>query len=480
MRLKFSVISVSVILSIILQTNLRAEYIFLKDGQIKQGEITSETADTVVLKGIDKKTAAIKRDVILRILYTEIYLGKVFVQKNDGKNIVCYMVNEDRETYTFRLDLYKNDEFILQREEVLFIARGNPSGLSMTSDPEFETVAVKWFPPYNQVKVYRVYVKSESDANFVLNGETKSKEYVIKNLKSNAKYVAVVKAVDEANDESQPSNEIKFLTKNRAPLPPENAKFENTSKKDGTVKYKINWNAAVDTDGKVTGYKIYKIFKGETSFSADVKKTEFVFADNEDADAVEVISVDELGAESKKKVIYIKARKEFSVGVSPAVMFPLSDLRKLSEIAYGAVINGAFSNYFFDNFEFGFTWGIYNLVGKESYLEPESSLNMVIISPLTLNAGYAFHPISQLRVTPALHAGTCFVYMNYNHFDMISSSEKAVTGFEIVPAAGLSLEMRYDINDDFFVDVLSNVMFIFEKETTLSFCAVSAGGGMRF
>ncbi|MBN1500379.1 MAG: hypothetical protein JW982_09490, partial [Spirochaetes bacterium] len=124
---------------LVFQIDLFAEYVFLKNGDIKKGAIVSETASTIVLKAVDKKTYSIERNTILRILYTEIYLGKVFVQKNDGKNVVCYMVDENRETYTFRLELYKPVEFVLTREEVLFIARGNPSGLELINDADYET-----------------------------------------------------------------------------------------------------------------------------------------------------------------------------------------------------------------------------------------------------------------------------------------------------------------------------------------------------
>ena len=56
---------------------LNAEYVFTKDGAIKEGEIISENASLIVLYTKDKRRLTINRDDIMRILYTELYMGNI-------------------------------------------------------------------------------------------------------------------------------------------------------------------------------------------------------------------------------------------------------------------------------------------------------------------------------------------------------------------------------------------------------------------
>ncbi len=92
------------------------EYIFLRDGQIVEGTIVSESAKTVSLKKKDNKKETYQRENIMRILYTELYMGKVYVQKIDGKGVTGFMVDEDRLTYTFRRELNDPAEFTIPRD----------------------------------------------------------------------------------------------------------------------------------------------------------------------------------------------------------------------------------------------------------------------------------------------------------------------------------------------------------------------------
>ena len=110
-------------------SSLHAEYIFIKDGSIIKGNIISDNTGAILFKTTDGKKQSIKRGDIMRILYTELTMGKILVQKKNGDNLTAFMVDEDRETYTFRNDLYKPQEFKLNRNEVLFVAERAPSGM---------------------------------------------------------------------------------------------------------------------------------------------------------------------------------------------------------------------------------------------------------------------------------------------------------------------------------------------------------------
>ena len=125
----FKRILLPVIAGLLLSIPLNSGYVFTKDGGIVEGTITSDPAAAVTVRQKDSRARQIPHASNLRILYTEFYMGKVNVQKKDGKNVVCYMADEDRESYTSRKELYNPEELKLRSDHVLFITRGNPSGL---------------------------------------------------------------------------------------------------------------------------------------------------------------------------------------------------------------------------------------------------------------------------------------------------------------------------------------------------------------
>jgi len=113
---------------------LHAEFIFLKDGSIIDGQIIKDAPASITVRDKEKKVKTIPRNNIMRILYTELKMGKVYIQKRDGESIVAFIVDEDRNTYTIRTNLYKPVEIILKRSDILFIAEKNPSGLKVDGD----------------------------------------------------------------------------------------------------------------------------------------------------------------------------------------------------------------------------------------------------------------------------------------------------------------------------------------------------------
>jgi hypothetical protein len=82
----------------------RSEYLFRKDGSIIQGKITGESAKNVTIRKADGKVERVERSDLMRILYTQLYMGKVYIRLTTGKVLDGYMVDEDQDTYTFRKD----------------------------------------------------------------------------------------------------------------------------------------------------------------------------------------------------------------------------------------------------------------------------------------------------------------------------------------------------------------------------------------
>jgi len=78
----------------LLQGALFAEYVYLKDGQVIQGKIISEDQREITVQTkFQKKT--IRRDEILRIMYGERKMEKIFMLMNDGTTRIGYKVDED-------------------------------------------------------------------------------------------------------------------------------------------------------------------------------------------------------------------------------------------------------------------------------------------------------------------------------------------------------------------------------------------------
>ena len=315
----------------------------------------------------------------MRLLYTELYMGKVYVQKTDGKNIICYMVDEDRESYTFRKELYSPEEFKLKRDMVLFMARGNPTGLEGETDTH--SVDLKWFPPYNPVKRYRIYKKGPEDKKFILADETGSKSITLKDLKSNTKYQLHVTAVDDAGDESIPSNELTITTKNVAPDKPVITKVELLP----AGGYRIAWNPSTDPDGRMTGYKLYKRIDGENRVLAETKKTEYVISLSDLTESMFITAYDDLKAESELSRIYFGHRPEIGISVSPAFIYPAGNLKDMADYGYGASLRLEMSNYFIEQLELSAELSCYTLPGKDlDFPEAESKINGFILAPLML------------------------------------------------------------------------------------------------
>lgn len=454
--------------------NLHAEYIFLKDGNIIQGQIVSEDATELIILKTDKKQVTVKRSDTMRVLYTEIYLGKIFIQLTNGKNIGCYMVDEDRESYTFRMELYNPEEFKYKRDQVLFIARGNPTGLEGTADTT--SAELKWFPPYQPAKSYRVYIKAAKEKDYRLADETSTNNIKLKGLSSNTKYTVRVTAIDKTGDESLPSNEFIFTTKNIAPPAPVISKIEKLASGD----FKISWKESADSDGKTMGYRVYKKLDGTDTMLTELKKTEYVLKNNEQYDAIYVAAFDDLKDESAHSRVYFDHPPVKGTGIYPVFLLPLGKLADLSDFGLGITVKYEMSNYFLKQLELGAEASIVYLPGKSGYLENESKSNGIILVPVMFNAGYAFYPLEKLAVIPYASIGATCVFYDYNYYDIPTSSEKNVSDVEFDFSAGMGLNSRYEISESIYAAAAVDYRIFFEDSGSFEYLTLSVGAGMRF
>jgi hypothetical protein len=69
-----------------------------------------------------------KKD-ILRIIFDAEYKNKIYIYKLNGDVIEAFIVNEDRESYTYRTDLASSKETVLKKSQVNLISRQKLAGI---------------------------------------------------------------------------------------------------------------------------------------------------------------------------------------------------------------------------------------------------------------------------------------------------------------------------------------------------------------
>ncbi len=238
----------------------RAEVVFLRDGRVVEGKVLGETPAAVTVKKGDGSTAVYARGAVLRILYTQIYMGKVYINKTDGKVLEAYIVDEDQDNYTVRMDINKPQEFTIKRVDVLFMVRKNPTGLNGRVSRKH--VDLTWNPPYNPVKKYKIYVRSMG-GEYREAGTSLGTRFRVTGLNCNMQYIAKVTAVDRDNYESLPSNEFKIVTQKGKPVPPRGVRITKmTSDRNRVYTARLAWNRAEDPcGGIINNYHVYlKVF----------------------------------------------------------------------------------------------------------------------------------------------------------------------------------------------------------------------------
>ena len=453
---------------------LRAETVFLKDGMILDGTIVSESGGAIRVRLKDKTTKSILRANITRILYTELYMGKQFVQKTDGKGIICYVVDEDKDTYTFRMELYNPQEFKLKRSEVLFMARGNPSGLE--GEAKTDSVALKWFAPYNEVKYYKIYARAATDKDFVMVDEPRSKSAVIKKLKSNTKYVFYVTAIDSSGDESLPSNEFTIATVNLPPAAPDIDPVVIMPNGD----INVTWNPCTDPDGKLAGYKVYKMTDGKSEVVADLKTPGYTIPSGTKYDYIYVAAYDDLKAESEKARVFIGYVPSIGISLHPGVMVPFGKLADAAKSGYGAGLKFDMSSYFLTKLELKAETGFFYLPGKKKFVEKENAVNSVIIVPMMINGGYSFYPVTDFGFTPYLGAGAAFVRYDYTYFGIIESKKINPVKNDVDFALSAGADVRYTWRLRYFMGASADYKIIFEKSRKLMALNATLCAGMWF
>ena len=455
---------------IIMSGSLFAEYVFLKDGSIVKCRIEAETATSITARMPDGKAVTFSPRNIIRILYTELYMGKIFVNKTDGTVIEAYMVDEDQTSYTFRKELYSPKEFTVKRDEVLFTTRKNPSGLS--GEAKSDRIEITWKAPYTPVNKYKIYFKSGGD--YKLYGDTNSTSATLKGLKGNTLYFIKVTAIDKEGYESLPTNEIKIKTENTLPDAPAGIRITTKPEKNAEkMTATITWKAAFDVDGAIKSYKLYrKDVKGLTPAGETNKTTYQVSGLDADKSYRFILrSVDDKNSESDdSRTFSATMLKGYDVSLEFLYILPFGDFKKINDVGYGVLANCARENTLFYDLDIGIALGCWMYSGAE---DVESSYMI----PLVATAMYRYAVSDSFFIAPRIALGMSYNSVSYKVESElytgygIDKETKSKNSIEPIAMAGLSV--NYEFLDFWAIGLGANYGIIYETGGIMSFATVN-------
>ncbi len=437
-----------------------AEFVFINDGSILKGSIVAEDAKTITLQTEDGKKQKISRDIIMRILYTKLNMGKIFVQKKNGKSFTAFMVDEDQDTYTFRNDLYKPEEFKVKREDVLFLAERTPSGLE--GEAGTDSITLIWYPPYDKMEKYNIYVKMKPEEQYKLYDTTGTNSYTMENLPGNTRYFIRVTGIDARNEETPPGNELEITTLNSPPSEPESLVQEKQP--DGSLNLK--WNAATDRDGIIIKYVIFTMEDDKRKVLAETPETNYKLAAGASFKGLYILAVDNNGAESDD-VRFPRMEKEFiSLSFYPGMFMPLGHLGEMLGPAFGASLNLTYNGLMYNALEAGIETGCFYMLGKDSMDKANQESKMGLFAPLYIYAGWKFYLDDDMSLTPYITCGAAFLYMDYTSRDWYSYEVSSKTMQDYGPAANLGLAFTYRLSDANYATI----------RTSFGYMPMSGGG----
>jgi hypothetical protein len=448
-----------------------AEYVFKKDGSIIKGSIVADEIATISLKKEAGGVERINRQDIMRIVYTDLYMGKVYARLTSGEVAEGYQVDEDRDNYFFRKDINKPAEFTLSRKKVMFIARTNPTDLKGTASTEFINVA--WSPPFKPAKSYKIYIRDvkEKEEKFKVAGETDELVYKLKNLHKSWSYEVYATAVSDTGEESLPSEKIIV---NTLPDFPENLMLtEILSEDKQRVTLTFGWTDVADPLSRVKSYSIYEIVDGERKKRGTSKGGEFVIRDYpaEGRHWFSLVAVNDLGTESDEvKTVYDAGFKLYIRGLGSYV-YPMGVMRKMAASGYGGLIDLGLST---KNLSLGLETGVYTYNCTED-------INSMLMFPVLIEFNYRMPLFWHFLFRPVIKAGGSYDMIKYVVHDVTNpliTSTTTSKGFDPMVSAGGYLQ--FEILDRISIFGGTEFSTIFQKSGRMSFLNGSFGAEIIF
>jgi len=436
----------------------KAEVIFKKDGSLVKGTITRDGTRNIVVRTDNGKIVSIPRREIMRILYTKMYMGKVYVRLTNGDVLGVYKVDEDQDTYTFRKELYKPNEFKVKREKVMFIARSNPTDLK--AEAEETGINLEWLPPFKPPKKYRVYLAGPG-FDFKVIAEPDKPAYEIEDLESNTTYIVKVTAIDHQNVESLPTDQVKVKTGNIPPSTPGSVIKEELDR--GGMQ--ITWSSSRDDDGTVKKYIVFGATENERKKLGDTETTGYTIENTAAYIFLEVVAVDDLGGMSDPAIVRtgpLEKRLEFSTGI----FIPMGHFADLADTGYGCTVTLSWRDIFMPRLFGGISAGFYYLPGDEYTNKVMKETRCVFFIPIFMHIGYRYALSDKVFLSPYLSAGVVYMNMPYVEKDSTSLNfeEENRQMTSIGPAAEAGITVQYQLGKSIVMGIKAGQGLLVKRE----------------
>lgn len=443
-----------------------AEFVFKKDGSIIKGAIVADDVATISVKGESGTVERIDRTDIMRIIYTDLYLGKVYARLTTGEVIEGYQIDEDRDDYFFRKDITKPEEFTIPRRKVMFIARTNPTDLAGLAS--IETINLSWSPPFKPAKFYRIYMRDvkSKEEKFRLVSETDDLTVALKDLKKSWSYELYATAISDTGEESLPSEK---LVVNTLPVPPEKLSIIEKNSEDGkTVTLTLTWKDVSDPDSRVKSYTIYETEGSERKKKGTSNGSEFVLKDfpAEGRHWFSVVAVNDLFTESDEiKAVYDAGYKIYIRTMSTYVT-PLGTMAELASYGYGGLIDAGVSK---KRYSMGIETGYLMFSCAEE-------IDSMIMIPFLLELDYRLPLFYSFSLMPVVKAGGSYDVIKYivrDKTDPLITTITINSSFDPMVSAGGYLHCEISEDIDLFGG--AEYSMIFQNSGRMSYAGFSFG-----
>ncbi len=464
-------IFVTVLFLSIIPSLANAEFIFKKDGEIVKGSILEETQYYMTIQKKGGVVERINRNIIIRVLFTDLYMGKIYIRLTSGEVIEGYQVDEDRDVYVFRKDINKPAEFTVERKKVMFISRTNPTDL--TSEPSIDRILIKWSPPFKPAKLYKVYMREKKKSqDFELIGETDDVIYTLKNLGKSASYEIYVTALSDANEESLPSEKI---TANTLPFAPEDFNITDKLSPDGQkVKLTLSWVPVTDVESRVKSYTIYKIDDRERKKLGNTKGSEFITKEfpAEGKHWFAVVAVNDLGTESADlKALYDTGIK-ICARISGTYLIPSGDLGVITTSGYGGLLDLTLGG---KSFSAGVETGFL------TFDVADNDIKSMSIIPLLGIAEYRLPLFYTVSLRPVIKAGMAYQmveYLKHDTTDPLITKTISKNRSDAMASVGVNLDLW--IEDRFVLSLGTEYSVLFQNSGSMRFMSCTFGAALIF
>lgn len=191
-------------------------------------------------------------------------------------------------------------------------------------------------------------------------------------------------------------------------------------------------------------YRIYLQEGEKRKLIAETKKTAYTLKRDIDLRSVNIVAVDNMGAESGEAVPGLPAG-DYSFGFTAGVIYPMGKFTDLLGMGYGGTLSLTKHNLFNTGFEAGISAGFYYMPGKADIESDIVETGNAFLIPLGLSVAYRFNFTENISAAPYITGGAAYMKMPYTELvnSIPEEKELAAPG----PYAGAGLTFDYAATD---------------------------------